>query len=96
MPRSNREQSRTKSAVTRVATTEATDQAEVECCIDNVDMDEFQEIKASDKSVDMQYCLQRCGICYKRPFFVVDGDVVSGTSHLDLLNCLDLEDSCHE
>lgn len=96
MPQSNRDLFRIKTGVTEIEATEATDQPEVECCIDNVEGDELQEIKASSKSIDIQYCLQRCGICYKRPFFVVDGDVVSGAGHLDLLNRLDSGSSYNE
>lgn len=96
MPRSSRDRSRTKTGVTEVEAVEATDQAEIECCIDNMDGNEFQEIKASSKSVDIQYCLQRCGICYERSFFVVDGNIVSGASHLELLDRLDSEDSHNE
>ncbi|WP_435551711.1 DUF1450 domain-containing protein [Natrinema sp. CGMCC1.2065] len=73
-----------------------TTRTDVECCIDNVDVDSYRAIKDSNQSVNFQYCLQRCGTCYKEPFFVIDGDVVTGTDHLTLLNTLDSEGSGDE
>lgn len=70
-----------------------TTRPDVECCIDNVDVDGRRAIEASAESVDVQYCLQRCGICYREPFFVVDGNVVTGEDHLTLLDSLDSEGS---
>ncbi|WP_276258986.1 DUF1450 domain-containing protein [Haloglomus litoreum] len=61
----------------------------VECCIDNLAPESRQAIEASEESVDIRYCLQRCGRCYKEPFFVVDGDVVTGTDHATLLETLE-------
>lgn len=61
----------------------------VECCIDNLAPESRQAIEASEESVDVRYCLQRCGRCYKEPFFVVDGDVVTGTDHATLLETLE-------
>ena len=69
---------------------------DVECCIDNVDVNSQQAIEASDETVDVQYCLQRCGICYKDSFLVVDGDVVTGEDHLKLLDTLEKEGSKDE
>lgn len=69
---------------------------EIECCIDNIDVQAQEAIEASDKSVDTQYCLQRCGICYKTPFFVVDGHVSTGEDHRALLDKLDTEEGKHE
>lgn len=68
----------------------------IECCLDNVTVDEHQALATSDAGVDMQYCLQRCGVCYATPFFVVDGDVIRGVSHRQLLDTLEEEDAVHE
>jgi|GEM_PF-2890999 len=67
----------------------------IECCLDNVSVDEHLELAASDTDVEMQYCLQRCGICYATPFLVVDGDVIQGDGHRELLDCLE-EDVANE
>ncbi|MUV85398.1 DUF1450 domain-containing protein [Natronomonas sp. CBA1123] len=67
----------------------------IECCLDNVTVDEHRELAASDTDVEMQYCLQQCGICYATPFLVVDGDVIQGVSHRALIDSLQ-EDSAHE
>jgi uncharacterized protein YuzB (UPF0349 family) len=61
----------------------------VECCIDNLDPDSRQAIEASEASVDIRYCLQRCGRCYKQPFFVVDGEALTGADHATLLETLE-------
>jgi uncharacterized protein YuzB (UPF0349 family) len=61
----------------------------VECCIDNLDSDSRQAIEASEASVDIRYCLQRCGRCYKEPFFVVDGEALTGADHATLLETLE-------
>lgn len=67
----------------------------IECCLDNVSVDEHLELAAGDTAVEMQYCLQRCGICYSSPFLVVDGDVIQGASHREILESLG-EDVAHE
>jgi len=61
----------------------------VECCIDNLDSESRRAIEASDKSVDVRYCLQRCGRCYTEPFFVVDGEAITGADHSTLLETLE-------
>jgi uncharacterized protein YuzB (UPF0349 family) len=61
----------------------------VECCIDNLDPESRQAIEASEESVDIRYCLQRCGRCYREHFFVVDGDVITGADHATLLERLE-------
>lgn len=72
-----------------------TAQPEIECCIDNVSVEEGQTYAASDTPVEMRYCLQRCGRCYDQAFLVVDGDVISGPDHSSLFNQLDSEDDQH-
>ena len=59
--------------------------ARVECCTNNVSMDEWAALRESEIEVDQQYCLQRCGVCHDSPFVVVDGETVRGESYDELL-----------
>lgn len=65
----------------------------IECCIDNVGFDDRRTIEASNESVDIRYCLQRCGRCYREPFVVVDGDVVTGADYSTILETIESEGS---
>lgn len=54
----------------------------IEYCVDNVP----PELRAAlpDECVEWP-CLQRCGLCYDGAFLAVDGDLVIGESHAELL-----------
>lgn len=60
--------------------------ARVECCTNNLSMDEWADLRESEIGVDQQYCLQRCGVCHDGPFMIVDGEMVRGESYDELLN----------
>lgn len=49
----------------------------INCCIDNLSTDLYNELKATDATVTRQYCLQRCWCCHDSSFVVVDGEVVT-------------------
>ncbi|MFC6723589.1 DUF1450 domain-containing protein [Halobium palmae] len=59
----------------------------VEYCISNVDDVQAVREQCSESSARVmeRRCLQRCGRCFREPFLVVDGDVVTGADHEALL-----------
>jgi uncharacterized protein YuzB (UPF0349 family) len=57
----------------------------VNYCLNNVTIDERQELNALDLVVVEDYCLQRCGDCFATPFLVVDGKLITGASHAQIL-----------
>lgn len=56
-----------------------------EYCLGNVDSEARRALRESSCEVRESFCLDRCGKCYAEPFLVVDGEVVDGASHRDLL-----------
>jgi uncharacterized protein YuzB (UPF0349 family) len=75
--------------------TATTEQPVIECCIDNVSVEEVQNYEAGSTPVEMRYCLQRCGRCYDQAFLVIDGDVIPGPNHAALRDRLDSEEDRH-
>lgn len=60
----------------------------VACCLNNVNLEEYQTYLDADIEVEMQHCLQRCGVCHDSPFLVVDTDLTRDDSHDTLLTTL--------
>ncbi|MFC4986699.1 DUF1450 domain-containing protein [Saliphagus infecundisoli] len=61
----------------------------LECCLNNVSSDARVALGESDHDVRETFCLDRCGDCYDRSFLVVDGELRTGNSHMDLLESVD-------
>ena len=57
----------------------------VEYCLSNVPTPARAMLQACGLPVREDSCLQRCGCCYDGPFLVVDGEVVEGASHREIL-----------
>jgi len=55
-------------------------------CLSNVDMVTRHVLQQSGFDVIEDLCLQRCGQCQEGPYLVVDGEVVTGTSHGEILD----------
>ncbi|RIK34885.1 MAG: hypothetical protein DCC55_32030 [Chloroflexi bacterium] len=57
-------------------------------CLNNVTADVRRQLDALDLTAVEDYCLQRCGDCFAGPFLVVDGRLVTGDSHAQILRNL--------
>lgn len=57
----------------------------VEYCLSNVPAPARALLQACGLPVREDSCLQRCGCCYDGPFLVVDGEIVEGASHREIL-----------
>lgn len=68
----------------------------IEYCLNNVTDLSRSLLCQSGLSVEESSCLQRCGRCYAGPFLVVDGVLLVGVSHADLLERLSGRDSVEE
>ena len=68
----------------------------VECCLSNVSSDARITLNESTHDVRETFCLDRCGVCYDRPFLIVDGEFHDGGEYHDFLCDLDVEDGGHE
>lgn len=60
----------------------------IEYCRHNGDCATNDLLLESDFDVDVRFCLDRCGQCYRSPFLVVDGEVVCGETHERIVNDL--------
>lgn len=60
--------------------------AVIEYCLRNVDEEIEQSLDACHVPTRSLACMEQCGICYREPFFVVDGEFVDGSSHASLLD----------
>ncbi len=49
----------------------------IDCCVDNVSTDLYENLEATEATVTRQYCLQRCWCCHDSSFVVVDGESVT-------------------
>ncbi|RBI60474.1 hypothetical protein DMJ13_19445 [halophilic archaeon] len=54
----------------------------MEYCVDNLPNDLRAALPAECVGWP---CLQRCGLCYDEPFLAVDGELVTGDDHEELL-----------
>jgi uncharacterized protein YuzB (UPF0349 family) len=57
----------------------------IEACVSNVDHQTRSQLSDADVSTSVYPCLEHCGRCYREPFLVVDGELVTGESHGALL-----------
>ena len=55
----------------------------VEYCLANVDA-ETRALLWNRGAVEHS-CLDACGLCYRRPFLVIDSDIETDRSHAELL-----------
>lgn len=58
----------------------------IEVCLNNVDAVTRQRLLASGLALIESSCLQRCGHCYAGPFLVIDGRLVAGPSHQQIID----------
>ncbi|KZN23431.1 hypothetical protein A4G99_15730 [Haladaptatus sp. R4] len=56
----------------------------IEYCLSNVEED--VRCRLREVGADEHPCLEHCGICYARPFLVVDGTLRDGDDHEELLD----------
>lgn len=61
----------------------------LECCLSNVSSDGLAALKESEYKLNETICLDRCGVCYDRPFLIVDGELHTGESHQEILDSLE-------
>jgi uncharacterized protein YuzB (UPF0349 family) len=61
----------------------------LECCLSDVSSDGLAALKNSEYDLNEKICLDRCGVCYDRPFLIVDGELHTGDSHKEILNSLE-------
>lgn len=57
----------------------------VEYCVNNVDDETRALLLNAGLLAGESSCLQRCGSCYAGPFLVVDGEMIEGATHRELL-----------
>jgi uncharacterized protein YuzB (UPF0349 family) len=57
----------------------------VNYCLNNVTAEVRRQLPALDLVAVEDYCLQRCGDCFAGPFLVVDGKLITGASHAQIL-----------
>lgn len=57
----------------------------VNYCLNNVTADVRRQLNALAQVVVEDYCLQRCGDCFAGPFLVVDGKLMTGASHAQMI-----------
>lgn len=61
----------------------------IEYCRHNGDCTVNDVLLDSSLDVDVRFCLDRCGECYDEPFLLVDGEMVTGSSHREILAEID-------
>ncbi len=57
-------------------------------CISNVDGETRAMLNRCDIEVVEDMCLQRCGVCFDRPFLIADDEMVTGNSHNEIVRML--------
>ena len=61
----------------------------IEACVSNIDGQVRRRLDELDTSTVVAPCLEHCGRCYREPFLVVDGELVTDESHAEILEgCL--------
>lgn len=66
---------------------------EINYCLQNIDPATRALLRTCGHSVIEDVCLQRCGRCYDGPYLVVNGAVVTGESHQEILEKIDASTS---
>lgn len=57
----------------------------IEACVSNIDGEVRNRLAELDVSTVVAPCLEHCGRCYREPFLVVDGELVTGDSSAAIL-----------
>ncbi|MBX0296955.1 DUF1450 domain-containing protein [Haloarcula nitratireducens] len=57
----------------------------IEACVSNIDSEVRNRLEKLDTSTVVAPCLEHCGRCYREPLLVVDGELITGDSHAELL-----------
>lgn len=65
-------------------------------CISNVDLETRAMLKRCAAEVVEDMCLQRCGVCFERPFLIADDEVVIGNSHDEIVRMLGISSAFKE
>ena len=61
---------------------------EINYCLNNITPQVRDLLRASGLHVIEDICLGRCGDCYESPFLIIDGKLVSGCSHEQILRSI--------
>lgn len=58
----------------------------IEYCLSNVDEEIRCQLNHTEEGTHEYTCLEHCGVCYARPFLVVDGRLREGDDHREILD----------
>lgn len=59
-------------------------------CLSNVTAETRRQLRGLEHVVVEDFCLQRCGDCFAGPFLLIDGQLVRGESHAQLIHELSI------
>ena len=63
-------------------------------CRNNVPLDVRRRLRKSGFPVIEECCLDCCDVCYVGPYLLADGEIITGDSHLDILEMLKARSRC--